>query len=301
MSGGRPLYRSLPDGRAVGVYDSEEQRGCLNALTPERTQAAAGLIRTGETFGLNAPLDYPYPHPHVRRTAPTHVVIRYPERRDEYFDGLYPQSGSQWDGFLHFRDMEHDCFYNGNTDESRGIEAWAARGIAGHGVLLDVARFREAQGRAIDWSASDVVTVDDLVECADAEGVAIGEGTILIVRFGWETGWTAATVAERLAVIRPVFNSPGLEPSLAMVEHLWDWGLAAVAADNFGLEPMPMGDYVMHVDLLPRLGMPIGEFWHVDELAAVCAREGRYEFFLTSAPLHVRGGIGSTANALAIL
>jgi len=270
-------------------------------LTPERTQAAARLIRTGETFGLNAPLDYPFPHPHVRRTAPTQIVIRYPERRDDYLEALWPQASSQWDGLLHFRDPENGCFYNGNTDESRGIEAWADRGIVGRGVLLDVASFREKQGRPIDWRNRDVVTVEDLIGCAHAQDVAITEGTILIVRFGWETAWLDATIEERLAVIRPEFSSPGLEAAQAMAEHLWDWGLAAIAADNYALEAVPFHGYVLHVDLLPRLGMPIGEFWHVDELAAACSREGRYEFFLTSAPLHVRGGIGSTANALAIL
>jgi len=301
LSTRRPLYRSLPEGRAVGLYGPEEQLGCLNALTPERTQAAARLIRTGETFGLNAPLDYPSPHPHPRRTAPTQIVIRYPERRDDYLEGLWPQASSQWDGLLHFRDPETGCFYNGNTDESRGIEAWADRGIVGRGVLLDIASFRQTQGRPIDWRKRDVVTVEDLIGCAHAQHVAITEGTILIVRFGWETAWLDATIQERLAVTRPEFSSPGLEASEAMAEHLWDWGLAAIAADNYALEAVPFDGYVLHVDLLPRLGMPIGEFWHVDELAAACARDGRYEFFFTSAPLHVRGGIGSTANALAIL
>jgi kynurenine formamidase len=297
----RPSYRSLPGGRALGIYGADEQRGCLNELTPDRVRAAAALIKTGETFGLNAPLDYPYPHPHHRRKPPTHVVIRHTLGRDDYLDGFFPQSGSQWDGFLHVRDNENNCFYNGNTDESRGIEAWAERGIAGRGVLLDVARHREAQGRPIDWRSSDVVTADELAACADAQGVAIEAGTILVIRFGWETGWTAATLEERLAVTQPEFCSPGLEPSPATVERLWDWGVAAVASDNYALEPMPLGEYFMHVDLLTRAGVPIGEFWHVDKLAAACAREQRFEFFLTSAPLHVRGGIGSTANALAIL
>ena len=301
MSSSRPAYRSLPGGRAAGLYGPDEQLGCLNSLTPDRTRAAAELIRTGETYGLNAPLDYPTPHPHPRRTAPTQIVIRYPERRDDYLEGLWPQASSQWDGLLHFLDPENGCFYNGNTDESRGVDAWADRGIVGRGVLLDVARFREAKGRPINWRERDVVTVDDLVGCMHDQRVAMGEGTILVLRFGWETGWLAATREDRLAVTRPEFTTPGLEASEAMAAQLWDWGLAAVAADNYSLEAYPFRDRVLHVDLLPRFGMPIGEFWHVDDLAAACAREGRYEFFFTSAPLNIRGGIGSTANALAIL
>jgi kynurenine formamidase len=281
----------------LGLYGPDEQRGCLNALTPERIAAAAQLVRTGETIGLNNPLDYPYPHPSGgRRKPPVHNVVRHALGRDDWLDGFFPQSGSQWDSFLHVRDNVNLCFYNGNTDESRGIEAWSAQGIAGRGVLLDVARQRD-----IDWRARDIVTIEDLQATADAQGVEVDEGTILLIRFGWEAGWRTASLEERTAIAAGEFLCPGLEPDPRTVEALWDWGLAAIAADNYAIEAFPLGDYFMHVDLLTRVGMPLGEFWHLETLAEACAREGRYEFFLTSAPLNVPGGIGSTANALAIL
>ena len=46
--------------------------------------------------------------------------------------------------------------------------------------------------------------------------------------------------------------------------------------------------------------MALGELWHLDDLAADCMVDGVYEFFLASAPLNVRGGIGSPPNALAV-
>ena len=46
--------------------------------------------------------------------------------------------------------------------------------------------------------------------------------------------------------------------------------------------------------------MPIGENWDLDALAADCARDGHYDFLLTSAPLNVPGGAGTPANALAL-
>ena len=77
--------------------------------------------------------------------------------------------------------------------------------------------------------------------------------------------------------------------------------MAAVAADNLAFEVWPLDGYTIHVDLLPRLGVPIGEFWQLDALAEACAAESRYEFLLTSAPLNASGGSGTPANALAIL
>ena len=56
----------------------------------------------------------------------------------------------------------------------------------------------------------------------------------------------------------------------------------------------------LHRVLIGSLGMALGELWHLDDLAADCAADGACEFFLTSAPLNVRGGIGSPPNALAL-
>lgn len=301
---GRPAYADLPGGRAIGLYGPEEQLGALNLLTPERVAAAAALVRTGQVFSLNAPVNHPYPHPASAlspRRAPVHTVHRTTTGRDDYLDRFYPQYSSQWDGFLHVRDVEHECFYNGNSDESRGIEAWAERGIVGRGVLLDVARWLESQDRPLDWRARDVASVDDLRRCADASGVKVDTGTVLLLRFGWETGWNAASLSERQAVAAGPFECPGIEPSAGMLELLWDWGVAGVASDNFTVEPWPFESFSLHSALLNHLGIPLGELWHLDDLAAACHAAGRHEFLLTSAPLNVPGGVGSSANALAIL
>ena len=41
-------------------------------------------------------------------------------------------------------------------------------------------------------------------------------------------------------------------------------------------------------------------FWHWVALAEDCERDGRAEFFLTSAPLRIGGGVGSPPNVLAL-
>jgi hypothetical protein len=95
---------------------------------------------------------------------------------------------------------------------------------------------------------------------------------------------------------------PGLGPADEMVEYLWNLHIAAAAADNPGLDawpPTPERGW-MHFHLLPLLGVPIGELWDLEALAADCADDGVYEFMLTSAPLNMPGGVGSPPNALAI-
>jgi kynurenine formamidase len=125
---------------------------------------------------------------------------------------------------------------------------------------------------------------------------------VLLVRTGW-TGWYTTLPQSERAAIGPATPQPGLEPVERTVEWLWDHHVAAVAADNLALECMPLDfreGYFLHFWLIPCLGMPIGELWWLDDLAAACARDRRWSFQLVSAPLHVRGGVGSPPNALAI-
>jgi kynurenine formamidase len=301
---GRPRYRELSEGSAWGVFGAEDQLGCLNLLSAERTAAAAALVRTGQLFSMNAPLDWPSPSfagPTGTRQGPEHVVLEFPGGRDEYLDRFHPQAGTQLDGFLHVTQPGSGLAYNGNPG-SVGIEVFAQRGIAGRAVLLDLERWAAAHDEPFDWQQRRSISVAELEACAAWQRVTVDEGTILLLRFGWQSGWDAASEEVRAAAVAvepPV--SPGLEPSPAMAERLWDWGVALVASDNPAVEAFPIEGHFLHVDLLVALGIPLGELWLLDALAAECAAQDRYEFLLTCAPLHIRGGIGSTANALAIL
>ena len=55
-----------------------------------------------------------------------------------------------------------------------------------------------------------------------------------------------------------------------------------------------------HTLLLPMLGLPLGEMWNLEALAADCAADGRYECMFTSAPLNLPHGVASPPNALAM-
>ena len=44
----------------------------------------------------------------------------------------------------------------------------------------------------------------------------------------------------------------------------------------------------------------IGEMWDTEALAADCATDGRYEFWLTAAPIPVTGAVGAPVNPIAV-
>lgn len=60
-------------------------------------------------------------------------------------------------------------------------------------------------------------------------------------------------------------------------------------------------DFYLHEYLLALWGCPLGELWDLEELAAKCRKSGKWTFLLTSSPTNVNGGVGSHANAIAIL
>ena len=314
-----PVKTGAPKGSSWGLWGDDDVLGTLNLLTPERTAAAAQLVRKGEVFPLNLEMELPGP-PLFNRAAFRHEVTAGSGiAKDDLLHDYNTQSSTQWDGFRHVRHLAHG-HYNGIPDERHGLHHWARRGIVGRGVLADVARWRAGQGRPIRADQADAITPDDIRATLQAQGTTVTEGDILMIRTGWLTWYRsldAAARAERAATT--IMPACGLDPAEATAALLWDLHIAAVAADNPGLELMPFGgisdrdemmaafrdpdraaDTFAHFRILALLGIPIGEFWDLDALAEDCAADGSYAFFLTATPLNLQGGVGSPANAVAV-
>jgi kynurenine formamidase len=187
------------------------------------------------------------------------------------------------------------------------MEHMARKGIATRGVLVDIERFLKEQGSPLDMGGSDPVNVAQVEACLKSQKTEVRRGDVVLFHFGWLRWYLSqATEEERERMggdaMAGALRYPGLGPADEMVEYLWNLHPAAVAADNPGLDawpPTPEHGW-MHFHLLPLLGMMIGELWYLQELADDCAADGVYEFMLTSAPLHLPGGVGSPPNALAI-
>ncbi len=309
-----PVKEGAPKGSAWGLFGDDDQLGCLNLITPEKVVEAAKLVRRGAVFPLNLRLDEPSPPLHGRRALEHHLLEIGGIARDDYLDSFWLQASSQWDGLRHIR-HPRDGFYNGVKDEEiitgdqgkLGMEVFARKGIATRGVLLDVDRFLGEQGSPLDMESDTLITKDQLVACLAWEKTSVKPGDILLVRTGWLRWYleeASPEQRERMSgdAMSGALVHPGLGPADEMTEYLWNLHVAAVAADNPGLDAWPPvgGRGWMHFSLLPLLGMLIGELWYLEELAADCANDGVYEFMLTSAPLNLPGGVGSPPNALAI-
>ena len=306
-----PVRAGAPPGSSWGVFGDDDEVGTFNFITEADVRAAAALVERGAIFALNWDLSLPSPAFFLRETVRHTVFEKYPGVViDDYVDSFWPQASSQWDGLRHIAAPEVG-FYNGASlaEVSQpgagrlGIEKWAERGIVGRGVLIDVVASIERAGGGLDPFEFFAIGPDVIERVAGEQGVKIQAGDILVLRTGWVEAYERLDQRERdeyAELVRP--GSPGLYGD-DIPAFLWDNRIAAVAADNPALEAGHHGkgcDLALHHSLIALLGVPLGELWDVQHLAADCAADGRYEFMLTSAPLRLGGGVGSPPNALAL-
>ena len=315
-----PRYRDLPcvpghpPKTAWGLFGPNDNIGMFNLQTPEAIVAAARLVRKGAVFAMNWEQDKPNPTLFSRGRV-RHTIFRESpvgHHGDDCLDNFFPQSSSQWDGLTHVGDFEHG-FWGGvknadlRGDKTRlGIDHWARRGIAGRAVLFDVARWRAAQGRPLDYDATDRITVEDLEGIRQSQGLELQPGDVWILHMGWIAWYeTLPLMKRRQLAMTPMLKTPGIECSEAMAEWIFDRHPVAICADNPALEAWPPPDFMapdgfLHHWILGRFGMAIGEMFQTTHLAEDCAADGVYEGLFTSAPLNIPGGTGSPPNALFI-
>lgn len=308
-----PTFDELPLIEKVGlrhswdVFGERDDLGTLNFVGPESRVRAAQLVSEGQVVNLDLPLHEPSP-PLYSRAPFTHEIFQSGRNsRDDRLEGFFLQGSTQWDGLRHIRAREFG-FYGGHVEEFEspegplGIEHWVAHGMVGRGVLLDVAAHLESQGASLDPFQEFSISADLLEEVREAQGVSLETGDFLLVRVGWVGRYLQLGETERAELPRPL-AFPGLSAGEDIPRFLWDNRVAAVAADNPACEVSPGDPSVgsFHRRTIPMLGLAVGELFVLDELASRCSGLSRWEFMFAASPLNLQGGVGSPANAMAIL
>jgi kynurenine formamidase len=290
-----------------GRWGPDDERGTVNLITPERLVAAGRLIKIGKVFDLGIPLGADGPQPGGGRINPVHLMSQTGE--DQVFPGGFKfaddyifmplQGASQWDSLAHV--FYDDQLYNGYPASDVTVHGAAhnsidrlAKGIAGRGVLLDIAALK-----GVEWlERGYAITPDDLEAAIQRQGgVSVGPGDILLFRTGWRRKFIEEKDGHAFMA-----GEPGL--GMACAQWLRDRDVAVVASDNWAIEVLP-GEYPdvalnVHMVLIRDMGMTLGEILDFEELAADCAADGVWEFFFTAPVLKFSKAVGSPINPLAI-
>ncbi|GAA0954838.1 cyclase family protein [Actinocorallia libanotica] len=297
-----------------GRWGADDVLGTVNFLTEAKRREGAALVRRGVSFSLAQSFDMNGPQKGWRRrTNPVHTMLDtgtdaalglqgFPHGIGGADDviAMPLQCSTQWDGLGHI--FDHGKAWNGRPAEKvvtsdgdlvTGIETLAAP-LCGRGVLLDVGRVIGENGELPDGFA---ITEEHLEATAEAHGVAVGTGDIVVVRTGQlararREGWGEYAGGP----------APGL--SFTSIGWLHRTQITAIATDTWGFEVRPNefddAFQPVHQVVIPNMGLLIGEMWDLDALAADCAGDGVHEFFLSAPPLPVTGAVGSPVNPLAV-
>lgn len=299
-----------------GRWGEDDQLGTLNFVGPEEIQAAAALVRQGKVISMALPYDGFGPQTGGFRANPLNMMTAtgtdHVQGHQDPLPGKWGpahgfgfaddvvvmpnQAGTQWDGLSHI--FFEGKMYNG-ADASLvtakgakrcGIETLKNQLIM-RGVLLDVARYKGVDALEPGYA----IGPDDLDGTAEAQGVQIRRGDCIIIRTGM--------LGERRGRWGDYAGGDAPGMSLFSAPWLYEHEIAAMAADTWGLEVRPNQVELfqpLHVIALVHMGMPFGEVWDLEAIAADCAADGVYEFLLSATALPITGACGTPLNPVAI-
>lgn len=245
---------------------------------------------------------------------------------------LHLQYSTQWDSLAHVGqlfDADGDgkpeaVYYNGYKPHEHMVGPAEGKDAGGVGMVeakstskatkLGVENMAEAcmQGRAvmIDLAAhfgrdKKVVGYDDLMRVMDRDKVEVQAGDMVCLH------------TEFSEAILEMGKSPDgnkLANSCAaldgrdgrLLQWITDSGLVSLIADNYAVEAHPAlhqagccPSLPLHAHCLFKLGVNLGEIWHLTPLARWLRQNGRSRFLLTAPPLRLPGAVGSPATPVA--
>jgi kynurenine formamidase len=292
-----------------GRWGQDDEVGALNFLGSAEVLRGISTIKDGSTYTLGQPIRDPRGDLVGQRRRPTgyHMV------RDEiagsggveYADDMvymYTHSTTHVDALGHA--WYDGKLYNGFDAETtngglsnNSIHHVGNKGIAGRAVLLDVARYK-----GVEWiPEGEEITLDDLLNTAVHQNVSLDKRDILLIRTGFYLNFLKNGSRE-------YFKNGLKEPGITYTDELANWfyeqEIPVYGTDTLGSEQTQSTrtgtTHPLHAYLITRLGVSMVENLSLEELAAACAVDGRYEFCLVVGALKLIGGTASPINPIAI-
>ncbi len=267
-------------------FGPNDQIGNLNYITPEKTLAATKLVTRGKSYALGIETNKDTPAFPPRTFS---VTVTY---NDDIIMG-WVGIGSQLDGLGHIGidNVYYNCnkaidFAQAGGLTKLGIEKVPP--IATRGVLLDMAGYFN----------TDIVKEGTPFNKAEIEGAMKRQGIKAIERGDvvlFHTGWTKLIGKDnkRYGSVEPGLGVEG-------AKYLAAIGVAAVGADNWGLEVIPFekgeGVFGVHQILLPMNGIYILENMETAEMV----KDQAWEFLFTLGPSRITGAVQAIINPIAI-
>jgi kynurenine formamidase len=281
-------------------WGPNDEIGAANNMSADIVMKAAGLIKTGKTYGLGIETNSKTPA-YPPRTFK--VLVLQPGQSGS--DGIGPNKvtynddiiegwvgiGSQIDGLGHIGVAW--TYYNGNksgdfaaADGLKKLGVEKIPPIVTRGVLLDMAAYYNTD-IVKEGTAFNVKEID---EVAKKQGVEIRQGDVVL----FHTGWTSLIGKDDK---RYNTGEPGV--GVEGAKYLVSKGVVAVGSDTWAVEAIPFESkdvFPVHQVFLPMSGTYILENMNTDQLAA----DKGYEFLFVLGVPRITGAVQGIINPVAI-
>jgi kynurenine formamidase len=282
-----------------GRWGEQDELGTLNLITPAKRKQAAALVKSGISVSLArdvekekaADNDFPFEHvmdyTGLRPTGSFSVdtfKVRYHGYAHTHMDAICHMfhKGKMYNGYAQEEVVDEGARKLGvNTVKS---------GIFSRGILMGIPRLKGVPY----LEAGTPIYPADLDAWEKKAGLKVTSGDVLFIRTGrWlardEKGpWNADQEAA------------GIYASCA--RWIKDRDIAMMGSDA-ALDVRPSGvegnTHPIHQLVLIAMGTPIFDNCDLEAVAEEAARQNRWEFLLTAAPLAVPGATGSPLNPIA--
>ena len=284
-------------------WGADDQIGAANRVTPERTAAAAKLVKKGISHPLGIVIEpgmpaYPPRYTQLQVVQPNQqfnadLGVGWEASSNDDVLQMWLGTGPQLDGLGHMGEAGE--FYNCNQGKDfsiiTGLTKLDISGIppmVGRGVMIDIAK----QMGVDSLQAGQPITSDDIKAAMKSQGVTVGEGDVVLLH----TGYTDATLKQN-----PTLWA-GSIPGITNEASVFLAGLKpmAVGADTWGLGAVPPrpGDKIFydHVVLLKQHGIYILETMNTGRLAD----EGVHEFMFVLGQARLKGAVQMIINPVAM-
>ncbi len=282
-----------------GRWGDDDQLGAVNLITPETRLAAAKLVTQGVSVSLardvekDKAVDNPRPFLHKM----LNVGLNNPGQfvSDDYQVSYHGYAHTHMDSLCHM--AFNGEMYNGFPQAevvAEGAPKLAVtnfkQGIFARAVLMDIPRLK-----GVDWlEPGTPIYPADLDAWEQESGANVQSGDIVLIR----TGRWAKRDAEGPWDVSA--KSAGLHASSA--QWLKERDAAILGSDAASDVSPSLVDGVnqpIHQLVIIAMGMPIFDNLDLEAVAAEAARQNRWEFLVTAAPMAVGGGTGSPFNPIA--
>jgi kynurenine formamidase len=276
-----------------GRWGKDDELGTVNLITDAKRKQAASLVKSGQAVGFaHSPLTGKDPD----NGSPFEHTMNKGFSTDTYRVSYHGYAHSHMDALCHilYKGQTYNGYATADVNTEKGCTKLGIQnfrnGYVTRGILIDIPRLKGVPY----LEPGTPVFVEDIEAWEKKAGIKVSSGDALLLRTG---RWARRA---KLGPWNIGQNEAGFHASVGA--WLKERGVALIGSDS-ALDVVPSlvegVTLPVHTLAITALGLNILDNQDLEAVGDLAAKQNRWEFMLTVAPVPVSGGTGFPVNAIA--